>query len=280
MSWIEKGILVGIDKIIFEHLKGDEIGTPPHYDKTSFCRSLTDPSLKDLDVLDLIKSINTQIVLNYGTLGPARSKQNWRWDPKREIAKENESPEVRLEKAIVNISPEIWPEVVDWSNQVPTSSGLLGRYSDRKRSIDLIHRWQDGENVDYEFIELKVESNNPVYAALEIMVYGMLYVLSRANREGMQYTAELNPLLWARSIHLQVLAPRTYYVDHDLARLEKALNEALGDFLKGRGFGMDFEFQEFPQDFHPRRILNNTDSRDCKILAALRDRKPVYAKQD
>lgn len=282
MSWIEKGILAGIDRIIFEHLKGDEIGKPPHYDKTSFCRSLTDPSLQDLDVLDLIKRINAQIVLNCGKLSPARSKQNWRWEPKREIAKENKSPEVGLEKAIVNISPKIWPQVVDWSNQVPTSSGLLGRYSDRKRSIDLVHRGQDGEYVDYEFIELKVDSNNPVFAAMEIMVYGMLYILSRDYREEMQYARGLNPLLWARTIHLQVLAPCAYYDDDRsrLDRFEKTLDEALGDFLRleKRSFCMSFEFQEFPKYFDPRVVLKNTGSRDCKIIAALRDRKPVYPK--
>jgi hypothetical protein len=279
MPWIENGILSGVDKIIFEQLNGDEIGKPPHYDKTSFCRSLTDPSLKDFDVRGLIKRIGAQIVLNYGKPGPARSKQNWRWEPKRAIAKSNESQEVRIEKAIVNISPAIWPQVLDWSNQVPTSSGLLGPKSDRKRAIDLVHRWHDGEYVDYEFIELKVGSNNPVFAAMEVMLYGMLYVLSRDNREEMQYVRELNPLLWARDIHLKVLAPHKYYDGYNLGGFEKALDEALGDFLEGRGFGMDFEFQEFPQDFDPRHVLEDISFRDCQILEALSHRKPVYLKQ-
>ena len=138
--------------------------------------------------------------------------------------------------------------------------------------------WQDGEHVDYEFIELKVDSNNPVSAATEVMVYGMLYVLSRDNREGMQYVRKLNPLLWGRDIHLQVLAPRAYYDGYKLAGFEETLDEALGDFLEGPGFEMDFEFQEFPQDFHPRLVLKDTSSRDCQIIEALRHRKPVYPK--
>ena len=284
MSWIKTGILRGVDKIIFERLNGDEIGEPPHYDKTSFCRSLKDSSLTDLDGLDLITKIYDQIVDNLSKPGTGRipSKENWRWkkNPKIKEAQDgkagNTSPEVGLEKAIVKISSQIWPEVSEWSNQAPTSSGLLGPNYDKKRAIDLVHRWQDGKHVDYEFIELKVDSNNPVSAAMEIMVYGMLYVLSRDNREVMRYVRENNPLLWGRNIHLQVLAPCAYYVGHDLARLEKTLDEALGDFLEGRGFGMDFKFQEFPQDFHPRLVLKNTSSRDCKIIKALRHRKPVY----
>lgn len=284
MAWVEKGVLRGVDKIIFEQLNGGKIGEPPHYDNTSFCRSLKGSSLSDLDGLDLIAKIYDQIADNLSEPKSGRipSKENWRWkkNPKIKEAQNgkagNSSSEVGLEKAIVKISPQIWPEVSEWSNQAPTSSGLLGRYSDRKRAIDLVHRWQDGEYVDYEFIELKVDSNNPLSAAMEILVYGMLYVLSRDNREGMGYVRERNPLLWGRNIHLQVLAPCAYYVGHNLARLEKTLDKALGNFLKGRGFGMNFEFQEFPQDFHPRLVLKATRSRDCKIIEALRHRKPVY----
>jgi len=286
MSWIKTGILRDVDKIIYERLNGDKIGEPPHYDKPSFCRSLKDPSLSDLDGLDLITKIYDQILDNLSKPKPSRipSKENWRWRKNQKIREAqdgkagNTSPEVGLEKAIVKISPQIWPEVSEWSNQAPTSSGLLGPSYDKKRAIDLVHRWQDGKYVDYEFIELKVGSNNPVSAAMEIMVYGMLYVLSRDNREGMRYVREKNPLLWGRNIHLQVLAPYAYYVGHDLARLEKTLGEALGDFLKGRGFWMDFEFQEFPQDFDPRLVLQDTSSRDCQIIEALSHRKPVYPK--
>ena len=203
MAWIEQGVLRGVDKIIFDQLNGGKIGEPPHYDNTSFCRSLKDSSLSDLDGLDLLTKIYDQIADNLSEPKSDRipSKENWRWkkNPKIKEAQDgkagNPSSEVGLEKAIVKISPQIWPEVSEWSNQAPTSSGLLGPNSDKRRAIDLIHRWQDGENVDYEFIELKVDSNNPVSAAMEVMVYGMLYVLSRDNREGMQYVRELNPLL-------------------------------------------------------------------------------------
>ena len=289
MAWIEKGVLRGVDRIIFEQLNGGKIGEPPHYGNPSFCRSLKDSSLSDLDGLDLVTKICYQIADNLSEpkLGRIPSKENWRWK-KNPMIKEaqngktgNSSSEVGLEKAIVKISPQIWPEVSEWSNQAPTSSGLLGRYSDRKRAIDLVHRWQDGEYVDYEFIELKVDSNNPVSAAMEIMVYGMLYVLSRDHIEEMRYASELNPLLWARNIHLQVLAPHKYYSGYNLARFEKTLDEALGDFLrlKKRRFRMRFEFQEFPQQFHPRKVLKDIGSRDCQIVEALHHRIPVYPKQ-
>lgn len=289
MAWIEQGVLRGVDKIIFDQLNGGKIGEPPHYDNTSFCRSLKDSSLSDLDGLDLITKIYDQIADNLSEANSGRipSKENWRWkkNPKIKEAQDgkagNSSSEVGLEKAIVKISPQVWPEVSEWSNQAPTSSGLLGPNYDKKRAIDLAHRRQHGTHVDYEFIELKVDSNNPVSAAMEIMVYGMLYVLSRDNREGMGYVREKNPLLWGRNIHLQVLAPHKYYSGYNLARFEKTFDEALGDFLrlKKRRFGMRFEFQEFPQQFHPRKVLKDIGFRDCQIVEALHHRIPVYPKQ-
>ena len=98
------------------------------------------------------------------------SRENWRWfDPKCEHAAQNLSPEVTLECAIVGAAMSLNRE--DWSNQVPIASGLIAGGGDRRRAIDLIHRRGP---VAFAFVELKVGSDNPLFAAVEILKYGFV----------------------------------------------------------------------------------------------------------
>jgi hypothetical protein len=93
------------------------------------------------------------------------STENWRWyDPKLRISPKNISPEVTLERAAVNGAAVQGRQ--DWSNQIPIASGLISGAKDRRRAIDLVH--QRGPEA-FDFLELKIGSDNPLYAAIEIL---------------------------------------------------------------------------------------------------------------
>jgi hypothetical protein len=89
--------------------------------------------------------------------------ENWRFAKKTYIADRNTSPEKTLEKTIAKITD------ADWVNQVPTASGLWNASADTHRNIDLVHRLGPKQ---YEFIELKVETDTPLKAAMESLIYG------------------------------------------------------------------------------------------------------------
>ncbi len=197
-------------------------------------------------------------------MGP--SEENWRFKKIPNIAKHNRSEEKKLEKAIVKL-----PSLPDWVNQVPTSSGLIGSSSDKLRNIDLIHRL---EGRVYEFIELKVESDTPMYAAFEIVVNGLIYLVSREF-----YTNQCidsKEILKARKVHLQTLAPQDYYSRYSLSWLEDELNKGLKTFASEKfnnNFEIDFTFTSFPESFKwPRK---DNELKDNELVEALNNRISV-----
>ena len=97
----------------------------------------------------------------------------------------------------------------------------------------------------YDFIELKVKDSTPLYAAMEILKYGLVYALCRKNTRVLQPKHKERLLLQATGIHLRVLAPATYYADFDLARFEVSLDKGIGAFgaQEGLPFEMDFKFE-------------------------------------
>ena len=235
----DSSILANVDPIIDRALGLTNIG---HKHKTS-CRDLTETPVKDLDVAALIEKIYGKIGHNWdSSTYHKRSKENWRFEKKRGISKKNDSPEVGLERAIINIPRELWSDALDWVNQVPTASGLVDPSADGSRRIDLVHKCGDKE---YEFIELKVGSDTPLYAAMEILKYGVLYIFAREHEEASKYIKKEQDLLQAKNIHLRVLAPASYYAECDLAWLEICIDRGLGSFLANRGlsFQMDFKFE-------------------------------------
>lgn len=55
-------------------------------------------------------------------------------------------------------------------------SRLVNERAQGRRAIDLVHRIAPGH---FEFIELKTGSNTPLYAAFEILGYGLSWCLAR-----------------------------------------------------------------------------------------------------
>lgn len=190
----------------------------------------------------------------------------------------NEDPEIKLERAI--ISTQTQPHTY-WANQTPTSSGFVGQRADKHRNIDLIHRCEDGA---YEFIELKVASDTPLYAAMEILQNAVLYIFSRENERKMEWgSAKQKPLRDATVIHLRVLASCSYYEGYNLDWLEVSICNGLKGFLSGRTpkLQMDFRFDALPPWFssdHAKAICKDLSKEQAdSIRMAVDDRRPVYS---
>jgi hypothetical protein len=171
----------------------------------------------------------------------------WRWGKARRIADHNPSKEKRLEKRIVQVLDD------SWANQIAVTSGH--RFRGR---VDLAHALGDGR---YEMIELKVASDTPLFAAVELCVYAAIYLFTRA--ENLSRGRPTPPLLEARALHWQVLAPMAFYAGADLAALERALSDGLSTMAERRLAGaaaMDFAFTAFDPAIPPDDLLTDVAS--------------------
>jgi hypothetical protein len=257
-------IVDGVNEIIDDSLDINLIRKPPLYKQPKSCLLLNShpPSF---DAYDVICQIFDRIEQNFNhagnrshTLGP--SKENWRFEKILYIAPKNTSPEKLLEKAVANLPDK------DWVNQVPTSSGVINSASDKLRNIDLVHRLKVGF---YEFIELKIDSDTPLFAAFEIIINGLIYLLSRKNYE--EHHLDGKELLVAKDIYLQTLAPRKYYSRYKLDWLEKELNRGLSKFIEEifkENIRMKFSFLWFPENF-------DCSCKNEKLLYSLNNRSSV-----
>jgi hypothetical protein len=219
-----------------------------------------------LDGLKLIKDLLAKINRNWkaaGCLAP-RSKQNWRFDKQRNIDPKNKSREKVLEKAIVD--PEITKH--NWANMIPTSSGLTGPRG-RQRNIDLAQRY----GTIFTFIELKWLTNNPLFAAMEILQYGLIHVFSRQNMEQLHYSPDKQPCLTATHLSLWVLGPTHFYAPYDVCWLQESLSTGLRRFSQEVKPTMDFAFQAFPKWFGESWFIQSCPKNDLK--KAVKEIHPV-----
>lgn len=191
------------------------------------------------------------------------STQNWRWfEPQLEISPENRSPEVTLERAIVRAAKAA--DRRDWSNQIPIAAGILAGAGNNRRAIDLVHSPAPEK---FEFVELKIASDTPLFAAIEILEYGFIWLLSRRDGEALGYADRA--IIQASDIQLSVLAPRSYYRELDLTWLTECLSEGVRRLgLRQGDMRLDFAFQEFPQEF----VWPDVDA-TTEVLAALDSRR-------
>jgi hypothetical protein len=135
-----------------------------------------------------------------------------------------------------------------------TSSGLRLGVRDPRRSIDIVQRSQENE---YRFIELKVGSDQPLYATFEVLGYGLLYLLARQHgRRG----EGRHDVMAARRIELVVLGPDSWFGYKEsrggLASrfgfewLQDRINEDLAAEVRARGCDgldeMSLRFGVFP----------------------------------
>ena len=275
-----KRIIDEVDKIIDEGLNLFNIGKDPQYQHKKSC-SIAEKHCATFDANEVVSRIYEQLVANlknpdnrFYSEGP--SKENWRFEKKRDLGTHDPNKERGLEKAIVNLSDSANFRASDWVNQVPTSHLLITSTSGRNRNIDLVHKLVEEE--EYEFIELKVESDTPMYAAFQIVISGLIYLMSRKfytsqyiDSEEILKVIDSKKILKARKVHLKTLAPQDYYSDYSLSWLEDELNKGLEAFVseKFNNIEIDFTFTSFPEKFVWPCKNNN------ELVEALNNRIPV-----
>lgn len=200
--------------------------------------------LDELDAAGLLAEMLARIDINWELSprlleGKRPSAENWRLERRPYIAARNTSPEKTLEKAIAKDEP--------WFNQVPTASGLYDHRSDKLRNLDLVRRLTE---TSYECIELKVASNTPLEAALELLTYAALYLVARRRYTEAEQLAK--PFLQAERIGWRVLAPHDYFGPAlDYGRLAGRLSTGLEQQTRAASLdcAMDFAFLSFPKAF-------------------------------
>lgn len=178
---------------------------------------------------------------------------------------ENHRFEKQLQKQIA-----ICLENEGWGNDIPTASGLVNSRA-RQMNVDLGHRITGGL---FELVELKLGSDTPYDAALQILRYGAIYMLYRLEPE--LATRFRNEMTRAKGIVLEVLAPRGYYSlsDVDLPALEKQLNDEVASFANRSAtpVSLSFRFRAFPSDFVYQPGM------DCELIRdAVRHRASPFA---
>lgn len=187
----------------------------------------------------LVEGIYSKIRQNYvasnATANKDRSKQNWRWPSLQpQIAPHNRSPEVVIERAIAAASVALGRTA--WSNQIPVASGLVDGAGDGRRAIDLVRRHSEKH---FEMIELKIATDNPLYAAVEILGYACLWLLAHIDRP-----ERSSVLLEANRIDLTVLAPQAYYSRFGVADIGRSFDEGVRALGSEMGVAMSFRFRK------------------------------------
>ncbi len=178
------------------------------------------------------------------------SGKNWEWRTEAP-AYLTSSPEVALEREIV--AADIANQ---WTCQMSTASGIQGPHLNKRRAIDLVRQSAPDQ---YIFVELKVDSDNPLYAAFEILSYALAYQYAR--QYNWQGTGS-NNVMHAQAINLVVLGPSKWYEYKKRGALAKRhkfkldwLTKELCDGLNSSANGapqIRFSFEEFTDLGEPK----------------------------
>jgi hypothetical protein len=227
-------------------------------------------SLSESAAQDLIGRVYRTIAGNYvrggATKNKERSQENWRWlRLQPQIASANRSAEVVLERAIAAAC--LRAGRTDWGNQIPVASGLIVGASDGRRAIDLVHRCG---NLHFEFIELKIASDAPLFAAVEIAGYACIWLLARADPP-----TRPSELLLAHRVDLSVLAPEAYFDRLDLRGVEAGLDAGMGALGREHGVTVTFRFEVLPEG-----VLGFPPPADEELLAGLAARRPLFGSKE
>jgi hypothetical protein len=261
---VKMSILAGINDLADEWLALPPKGKKPFYKHTAALKHLAasnDPISASRPFLDRCYEqidSNWRDAVEKGL--PVKSEQNWRWKRHPEIGENNSSPELRLQRAIINACGD------NWSNEMPVASGLYGSNAHRRAAIDLVHR---GNPETFTFIELKVSSDTPLYAAIEILAYGLLFVWSRDHAAELNYDLEGQPVLKANEVTFEVLAPDEYFERFDLSAIASSLNAGLKSFGEDHGMQLGFSFRSLGP-------TNTIFSDEANLADLVKSRQSVY----
>lgn len=231
-------LFAGTDELICSALgiqRRDQLGN----------RSLRVAPLSDEAAASLVNGLYERIADNVPPRIIARSRMFWQCRHATRIADRNRSPETLLEKVVARLAQH--GHMPGWFNQCPVATGIVSSHSDRRRAVDLVHLSRDTARL----IELKWESDSPVHALLQVLEYGLAYVLARLRMTDPGLVDR--PLMQVGHVGLEVVGPRAFFgVDPQSELLFVAIGRALSGFARERSAGawsMSLEARAFPEAF-------------------------------
>jgi len=145
---------------------------------------------------------------------PLRSKELLRFELMTELSNKNFAAETVFEKRFALEAKAVSQsgQTGKWANQIPIWSGICDS-GGGKANIDIGYSPEAG---NFTLYELKICSNNPLYAVVELMTYALGYFLVRKLAEGCPEEAKRirshdAGLLDAKVVSFSVLAPEEFY---------------------------------------------------------------------
>ena len=227
---------------------------PSLFDKTC---GIEDPNR----IYDVLKS-------NYPGSPCSESQELWRLRHACHISPQSPYQEKKLEKAVAMLAYR--KHMVGWFNQCPVASGIVGSNSNRKNAVDLVH-WSESSR-DARLVELKWESDNPPYALREILRYGVAYIFCRVHRCELPLAGR--PLMDARHVALEVVAPRKFFVDYNEKALFASVSKSLDQCAQSKTDGklsMSLNALAFPEEFNQVPFKNGQDVKEKCFTEELTD---------
>ena len=138
-----------------------------------------------------------------------------------------------------------------------------------------------------ELIELKVKSNTPLSAAIQILLYGLSNAFFQINHHRVLPNGSTNKLLEVKELRLRVLAPVTYYerfskVELWLKSFESCLDEGVKIFFN-KIMNPDyvkisqFCFEAFPASFAWDQTRHADFTHRDEVVNAVQNRTRYFA---
>ena len=170
----------------------------------------------------------------------SKSEKLWKLRRACSISDHNASDETMIEKSVAILANNGHME--GWFNQCPAASGIGDSSRNRQANVDLVH-W-DASASRARMVELKINSDDPEAALRQILRYGAAYLFCRTNEKKLPLGGR--PLMRARHVSLEVVAPYQYYRDHEtcIERMRDSLSFVDSVELSLSAFA-------FPRNFKP-----------------------------
>ena len=176
----------------------------------------------------------------------SKSKALWKLRRATSISSHNPSKETMLERSVAILADK--GRMPGWFNQCPAASGIGDSFKYRHHNVDLVH-WSEADGTA-RLVELKWKSDDAEMALAQILRYGATYVFCRRHRE--ELPLGNRPLMAARRVSLEVVAPAVYYQGSGVERHLHRMREAVDRFDVGSlipGLSMSLDARAFPVDF-------------------------------
>lgn len=240
-----RGLLEGIKELLDESLGSKRSTAKLCTDTTALTLGKQDRPTLDLE--RVVEAMWKQIATNWVEGGCQwRGKENWGWRLCENLDDKKEQKEVRLNRTLAKFLNRI-PNKDFWANEIPTSSGLAEIGGTETGGLDFAyHRSPDRVFL----IELKIDAENPVSAAFQVVIYALFLTLARLIHARLRNPITISDK-WRLAKHadLRVIAPTSYYTRYPkLGWFEDRLNTGVAAFGARQDIAMTFAFCRFDEE--------------------------------